>query len=275
MIVFNYILFVGGGNMTRAIVSGLISDGYSPTRLLIVDRHADKREFFENTYQVKTADQLTAALLDVDMIVLSVKPQGARSVCAELKPLLHSKIPLILSVMAGLTLDTLQSWLGDALPIVRAMPNTPSLIKAGATGLVSNALVSAVQKEQVQALMSVMGIVAWLEQEAQLEAITALSGSGPAYFFYFMEAMQAVAIKLGLPESIAQQFALQTAYGAAKLAMQSDESVATLRSRVTSKGGTTAAALAVFEQQGLPAMVESAMRAAQQRSRALSQEFGV
>lgn len=265
-------LFIGGGNMTQAMVSGLLESGYVASSLFVIDRHAEKREFFAQRYALKTAAQLTESCLSADVIVLAVKPQSAKMVCDEMRVLLHSKSPLILSVMAGVTLTRLAQWLGESLAMVRAMPNTPALVKAGATGLVANSWVSTQQKQCLEALLQSLGTVAWVEQEAQLDVITALSGSGPAYFFYLMEAMQKAAVELGLPVAIADTFARQTAYGAAKLALASEESVATLRQRVTSKGGTTAAAIAVFDQHQLVQTVDMAMRAAIGRAQQMSAE---
>lgn len=263
------ILFVGGGNMTQAIVAGLIADGCLPEKITVFDRHLEKREFFSSQYNVEVTEALTPNLFDAAIIVLSVKPQNAKAMCLQLEPLLQNKKILILSVMTGLTINTLNTWLGNTLPIVRAMPNTPALVKAGATGLFAGSVVSQEQKQQVESLISCIGIVAWLKQETQIDAITALSGSGPAYFFLMIEAMQAAAIQLGLPEEISKQFAVQTAYGAAMLALNSEEDISTLRARVTSKGGTTEAALNVFQKKGLVEIVEEAMRAARDKSREL------
>lgn len=260
--------------MTRAIVSGLVADGYSSEKITVFDRNAEKRNFLQNTYKVKTPEMLNCAVLDADVVVLSIKPQSAQEACFLIKPFIQGKNPLILSVMAGLTLGTLEMWLGDKLSIVRAMPNTPSLVKAGATGLVANNRVINTQKNCIQMLMSSVGVIIWLEQEAHIDIITALSGSGPAYFFYFIEAMQNAAVQLGLTESAAKQLALQTAYGSALLALQSNESVVTLRNQVTSKGGTTAAALSVFKDLGLSEMVKSAMSAAMIRAQELSKQYG-
>ncbi len=266
------ILFVGGGNMTQAIVSGLITNGYSPKALTVLDRHAEKRALLSTQFHVNITDQLNSNLCDADLVVLSVKPQTAKAACLQLQDFLKNKKTLILSVMAGITINTLNSWLGETFPIVRAMPNTAALVKAGATGLFAASSVTPEQKSQIEALVSSMGIVAWLEQEAQIDSITALSGSGPAYFFLMIEAMQMAAVQLGLPEEIAKQFAIQTAYGASVLAQNSQQSLSTLRAQVTSKGGTTEAALAVLQQNGFSKIVEAAMKAAKERGEALSRE---
>jgi len=266
------VLFIGGGNMTQAIVSGLVANGHSPKVLTVVDRNSEKRALLSTQFHINVTDQLTLNLFDADIIVLSTKPQSAKEVCLQLRPFLKGKKPLILSVMAGLTINLLNSWLGEMFPIVRAMPNTPALVRAGATGLFAAPSVTQAQKLQIESLVSSMGIIAWLEQETQIDIITALSGSGPAYFFLMIEAMQMTATQLGLPEKIAKQFAIQTAYGASVLALNSDESVSTLRAQVTSKGGTTEAAINVFQQEGFSKIVEAAMHAAKNRSEALGRE---
>jgi pyrroline-5-carboxylate reductase len=264
------ILFIGGGNMTQAIVSGLVTNGHLPKALTVLDRNPEKRAFLSTQYQINVVEQLTPNLFDCDLVVLSIKPQSAKDACLQLRPFLKGKKPLILSVMAGLTISTLHSWLGEIFPVVRAMPNTPALVKAGATGLFASSSVTQEQKLQIESLLSSVGIMAWVEQENQIDIITALSGSGPAYFFLLIEAMQAAAIQLGLPKEIAWQFAVQTAYGASKLALKSQESVSTLRARVTSKGGTTEAAIAVFQQKDFSIIVEAAMVAAKNKAEALS-----
>lgn len=264
------VLFIGGGNMTQAIVSGLVTNSHLPETLTVLDRNPEKRAFLVTQYHVNVAEQLTPDLFNCDLIVLSIKPQSAKEACLQLRPFLQGKKPLILSVMAGLTVSTLHSWLGEIFPLVRAMPNTPALVKAGATGLFASATVTSEQKLRIESLISSMGILAWVEQENQIDIITALSGSGPAYFFLMIEAMQAAAIQLGLPKEIADKFAVQTAYGASKLAFESQESASTLRARVTSKGGTTEAAITVFQQRDFSTIVEAAMVAAKNKAEALS-----
>jgi pyrroline-5-carboxylate reductase len=205
-----------------------------------------------------------------DVIILSVKPQSAKEMCFQLQPFFHLQKTLIISVMAGLKIKTLNKWLGEKIPIIRAMPNTPALIGEGATGLFASKAVSNIQKQLAESLLSTIGIIAWLDHEKQIDAITALSGSGPAYFFYMIEAMQIAAKKLGLSEEISNIFSLQTAYGAAKLALNSDISTSALRGQVTSQGGTTEAALSVFQDAHFLSLIEKAMAAASDRSKKLS-----
>lgn len=266
------ILFIGGGNMTQALVSGLIANNYSADKLTVVDRHAEKRELLASQFKINVAAELATNIGDADIIVLAIKPQSAKAACLQLRPFLKNKKPLILSVMAGITIQTLTSWLGE-FPLVRAMPNTPALVKTGATGIFADSKVNQEQKLQIEALVSSIGISAWLENETQIDAITALSGSGPAYFFLMMEAMQNAAIELGLPEKIAKQFAIQTAHGASALAQSSEQSLANLRNNVTSKGGTTEAAITVFEQRHFSELVKIAMKAAKERAEILSREI--
>ena len=257
------------------MVSGLISDGYSPQLITVYDRHADKREFFSTHYHVVAVDKLTQHVCDTAVIVLSVKPHGAKEACTPLKLLFSPKKPLVLSVMTGTTIQMLNQWLGEELSIVRAMPNTPTLIKAGATGLFAGTTVTEAQKQQAETLFSSIGVVAWLTLESQIDAIIALSGSGPAYFFLLIDTMQFVAIQMGLPKALSKQFALQTAFGAAKLALESTHTPTELRARVTSKGGTTAAAIAVFQNKGFSEMVEAAMQAAKERSQEIRIAHGI
>lgn len=264
------ILFIGGGNMTTAILSGLVTNAYAPTALTVLDRHAEKCAALSTQFHINTVDQITENVLDADIIVLAIKPQAAKVACSQLRAFLKNRKPLILSVMAGVTIDSINSLLGGNFPIVRAMPNTAALVKAGATGLFAASSVTPEQKLQIETLISSIGIWAWLEQETEMDTITALSGSGPAYFFLMLEAMQMAAVQLGLPAEIAKQFSIQTAYGAAVLAQNSQKSLATLRADVTSKGGTTEAALAVFQAHNFSQLIADAMQAAKERAEILS-----
>jgi pyrroline-5-carboxylate reductase len=182
--------------------------------------------------------------------------------------------PLVISIAAGIPAATLGNWLGKSIAIVRTMPNTPAMVQSGATALYANANVSEDQRSTAESILRAVGIAIWVEDEAQMDAVTALSGSGPAYFFLFMEALQAAGQELGLPESTAQLLALQTAFGAAKMALESNEDAATLRRQVTSPGGTTEYAIRTFQEGGLEALVSKALLAAADRSRELAAEFG-
>jgi pyrroline-5-carboxylate reductase len=216
------------------------------------------------------------ALLAADVIVLAVKPQQLQQVCEALAPKLQQQTqpPLFVSIAAGITTDTLARWLGADYAIVRTMPNTPALIQTGATGLFANAQVTPAQHEQAEQILRSAGITLWVDQESQLDSVTALSGSGPAYFFLFMEAMVSAGEKLGLDPETAELLTLQTALGAAKMALESDVTLAELRARVTSPNGTTERAIQSFQTAQLEQTVAQAMHAAHQRAQQLAQELG-
>jgi pyrroline-5-carboxylate reductase len=206
------------------------------------------------------------------VVVLAVKPQAMKAVCEHLRSSLKPE-QLVVSIAAGITCDSLDRWLGPQ-PIVRCMPNTPTLVRQGASGLYANSRVSAGQRQQAQELLSAVGLALWLENEQQLDAVTAVSGSGPAYFFLLIEAMTAAAQKLGLPRDIAEQLTLQTALGAANMAASSDVDAAELRRRVTSPAGTTEAAIKSFQAGGFEALVQTALEAAANRSAEMAEQLG-
>ena len=266
-------LFIGGGNMAKAIIAGLIAAKYNPKNIFVVDRNADKRLRLTQEYGIQAQENWGNTLNNIDVIVLAIKPQSAEKICYLLAPLINSRPILIISIMAGITTFTLESWLGSQLSIIRAMPNTPAFIQASATGLFANKNTSLENKQYVEKCMSAIGQIAWLEHESDINTITALSGSGPAYFYYFMECMQTTAIKMGLTPEIARKFTLQTAYGAAKLALESGLNIETLRANVTSKGGTTQAALESMQENKMDEMIENAMLAAQQKGIEFSHHF--
>ena len=262
------IVFVGGGNMTRAIVTGLTKTGFAPEKISVIDRNESKRQFFATQLHCQVAATVDASLASATMLVLAIKPQGAESYCRGLQALQQHQ-PLIMSVLAGVTVNTLQEWFKYPLSIVRAMPNTPALIQAGATGLFANAQVTSHQKKQVEQIMQAIGIYAWLEDEQLLDVITALSGSGPAYYFYIIELMQQIAVDMGLPSEIARAFSLQTACGAAKMALKSTEPVSALRAHVTSKKGATEAAIQCMQDNGLKALLAKSLNACRERAKVL------
>lgn len=266
--------FIGGGNMARSLVGGLIANGVPADRLCVSDIAEDKREALAQQFHVRTLADNDDVVAASDIVVLAVKPQTLRAVLERLAPGVRARRPLLISIAAGVQLEAMQRWLGDELPIVRAMPNTPALVRSGASALFANAFVSAAQRDDAESVLRAVGVTVWLDTEALLDTVTALSGSGPAYFFYLMEAMQAGAARLGLDAKTARLLTLETAFGAAKLALESDESFAELRRRVTSPGGTTEAACDVFEQNGLANTVAAALAAAQKRSRELAELFG-
>lgn len=268
------IAFIGGGNMARSLVAGLIADGHAAAALSVGEPIAEVRERLSTAYGVRSTGNNADAVADAEVIVLAVKPQAAPSVCRELAQYLPQPAPLVISVMAGVTEASICAWLGAATPLVRSMPNTPMLVQSGAIGLHANPAASAEQRNLAEEILRAGGVTRWVDTEAQLDAVTAVSGSGPAYFFLFMEALEQAAVAEGLDAEAARLLSIQTALGAARMAMESDESPQQLRRRVTSPGGTTERALAVFDEAGLEALVARAVSAARGRAEELSQLLG-
>lgn len=268
-----HIGFIGSGNMAGSIVLGLLGKGWQASRISMADIDFGKVSRLEREHGVNavSSEQIGG---NCDLIVLAVKPQSMMDACAALRPALGSRRPLVMSVAAGVTLARLAELLGDRLPIARCMPNTPALIGCGASGLFANALAGPGHRQSVEELMRAVGICVWCERESDLDIVTALSGSGPAYFFLFMEAMQNAAQKLGLDTGLARQLTCQTALGAARLVDSSELELETLRARVTSPGGTTEAAVRQFEENGLRQLVETAIAAAAERAGELARASG-
>ena len=268
------IAFIGGGNMARSLVGGLVAKGCKPGRISVSDPSAEQRALIAKRFPVRMSADGPAAVQDADVVVFAVKPQMMKSAAESVAAAVQGRKSLVLSIAAGIAAPDLERWLGGGLAIVRAMPNTPALLGAGAAALWANPRVSAAQRATAQALLEAVGTTLWIEDESLMDAVTALSGSGPAYLFLLMELMEEAGVGLGLPPEAARRLTLQTAYGAARMALESGETPASLRKQVTSPGGTTAAALQVFEEGKLQAMVERALSAARNRGRQLSQEFG-
>ncbi|MDL2358325.1 MAG: pyrroline-5-carboxylate reductase, partial [Pseudomonadota bacterium] len=255
------ITFIGGGNMASALIAGLAGQLTAGENIHVVDPNAAQLARLADSYGVSTAQQIGAPVGASDVIVLAVKPQQMREVAAALLPQLGAG-PLLLSIAAGIRGADLARWLGGYGAIVRTMPNTPALIGQGITGMVAMAGVSAQQKEVADDIMKAVGATVWLDDEALIDPVTAVSGSGPAYVFYFIEAMQQAAQELGLSQEQGKQLALATFAGAAQLAARSPDEVTVLRERVTSKGGTTYAALTSMEQSGVKQAIVDAIKAA-------------
>jgi pyrroline-5-carboxylate reductase len=267
------IAFIGGGNMATALIAGLVKGQGAGTQVHVVDPNPEALERLAAQYGATTAGAIDAAVAAVDVIVLAVKPQQMREVASALAPHLTGG-PLVLSIAAGIRGADLSRWLGGYGAIVRAMPNTPALIKQGITGLVALAGVSDTQRTAADAVLRAVGQTVWLDDEALIDPVTAVSGSGPAYVFYFLEAMVAAAQEMGLTAQQGRELALATFAGATQLAAQSDETLEVLRQRVTSKGGTTHAAITSMEGAGVKAAIVEAMKAAAARGRALGNELG-
>lgn len=261
--------FVGAGNMAASLAGGMIAKGIHPTRIWMSDRSQERLDEMARLHRVHVSEDNAEIARHADVLVLAVKPQVMEAACAPLRALVEERQPLIISIAAGVTVANLEGWLGEA-PIVRCMPNTPALVQMGATGLHAAPRVSAAQKETAGRILGAVGLTAWFEHEKELDAVTAVSGSGPAYFFLLMEALIDAAVAQGLEADTARRLVLQTALGAAQLASDSDVGPDILRQRVTSPGGTTAAALAVFEEAGLREQVQAAVAAARERSEELA-----
>ncbi|RJG15770.1 pyrroline-5-carboxylate reductase [Massilia cavernae] len=267
------IAFIGGGNMASALISGLAGKFTAGSNIHVVDPNAGALDKLHAAHGVTTAGTVDAAVAASDVVVLSVKPQQMRDVAASLKQHLRSDA-LVLSIAAGIRGADLARWLGGHAAIVRTMPNTPALIGRGITGMVAMQGVSDAQKAAADAIMKAVGETVWLDDEAMIDPVTGVSGSGPAYVFYFLEAMQQAAVELGLSAEQGRELAVATFAGAAELAKRSDEPLSVLRERVTSKGGTTYAALTSMEQSGVKEAVVNAVKAASARGRELGEELG-
>jgi len=265
--------FIGGGNMAAALIGGLTRRGLPGDRLVVADPSQAQLQRLVRDYAVTIAADNASAVKDAEAVVLAVKPQQMRAVAADLAPHLAA-CPLVISIAAGIPHAALARWFGPRIPIIRAMPNRPALNGFGATGLYAPPSVGAANRALAEMIMAAVSATVWVEHEPQMDTVTALSGSGPAYFFLFMEALEAAAQERGLPAEIAHRLTLETAFGAAQMARQSTDSLAVLREQVTSKGGTTAAALAVLDAAGLRAIVAHAVAAADRRSAELAAEFG-
>lgn len=267
------ITFIGGGNMAAALIGGLLARGAAPASIRVVEPVAAQREALHARFGVAAFERASAlALADVDLVVLAVKPQQMREAVAALQPLLRDA--LVVSVAAGIRMSDLSRWLGGHQRIVRAMPNTPALIGMGVTGLAALPGTRPADRETADRMLGAVGPTVWVDAEPLLDAVTAISGSGPAYAFLFMEAMQDAALAMGLDARQARNLVLHTFAGAAQLALRSDEDPARLRERVTSRGGTTAAALAVMEEGDLRGLVGRAIEAAYRRGMEMGDEFG-
>ena len=271
-------VFIGGGNMARAIIGGLLQQGANSKSICVVEPQAQTAKLLENDFLIPTYAAVSDARQKIEtahIIVLAIKPQDFKTAATELSKYLQAVAhgPVILSIAAGIQITDMSRWL-EYSSCIRAMPNTPALINQGITGLFAPACVSEQQRKYAQTIGSAVGKVIWVPDESQMDAVTALSGSGPAYVFAFLEALQAGGEKMGLAPDIARELANQTLMGATALALQSSESPASLRQKVTSKGGTTAAALEVLDQRQWAAILQDALLAAQKRGAAMAKEFG-
>ena len=260
--------------MARSLAGGLIANGWRAGRILLADPDPAQRAAVEKRLRVRTYAANADVVARAEVLVLAVKPQVLPAVAAEIAPSLRRHRPLVVSIAAGIRIADLERWFGAPLPIIRVMPNTPALIHAGAAGLYANPLADQAMRETAESILRAVGIAVWLADEAQLDVVTALSGSGPAYFFLVMEALERAAIGEGLDPAAARLLTLETGYGAAKMALESGEDPATLRARVTSPGGTTERALQILAEGGLVSLFQRALRGATARSCELADMFG-
>ena len=274
MSVKSSITFIGAGNMSGSIIGGLVNNGYPASQITASAPTKVNLEKLASQYKINISTDNHQSATEADIIVLGVKPQMLQAVCVDLAPALANKTPLIISIAAGIETTNIQLWLGKKLPIIRCMPNTPALVAQGASGLFANNQVSKKQQQQADEIFSSVGITEWVEREDQMHAITALSGSGPAYFFLIMEALEDAAVKAGVPRKNARRLGIQTVLGAAEMARQSDLEPAQLKRNVMSPGGTTERAIQSFEDGGLRDLFDNAINAAAQRSKELAEILG-
>ncbi len=268
------ISFIGGGNMARSLIGGLIADGRAPSTIWVADANREQLAAVEANLAVNTTTSNIEAAQRAETVILAVKPQVLSKVARELAEVARSNRPLFLSVAAGIREQDLNRWLGGEATIVRTMPNTPALIQSGATALVANRNVTPEQRNRAESIMRAVGLALWLDDEAQMDVVTALSGSGPAYYFLIMEALEEAACKLGLPPETARLLTLQTGFGATKMALESSDRLADLRHRVTSPGGTTEQAIEALESGNIRQLLGDALKAAADRSAELADQFG-
>lgn len=267
-----HITIIGGGNMGFSLIGGILSNGYDPHCITVADPSKTQLHAISHQFAVNVTHDNEAAIKDAQVVLLAVKPQVLKSILQPLAPTIQRNKTLLISIAAGLTAQTLQDIVGEDIAIIRCMPNTPALIGCGATGLYANAHVSDLQKEIAEMILRSVGLVVWVENENLIDVITALSGSGPAYFFLIMELLAEGAEKLGLNAEQAKLLTMQTAYGAARMALESSDSLVDLRKKVTSPGGTTASAIASFEKNNLAEIIFAALTAAKERSEELAKE---
>lgn len=265
--------FVGGGNMARSLIGALIRGGMPASRIAVAEPNESLRQQLAADFGVSVFADGVEAVRTADIVMLAVKPQVMRTVCVGIAGAVAVRRPLIISIAAGLRIAQIDRWLGGGFPIVRCMPNTPALIGAGATGMIASEAVDAAARDQAQTILAASGLAVWIEREDLMDVVTGVSGSGPAYFFLLIEALEDAGVAQGLPRETARTLAIQTCLGAARMASEDGETPERLRERVTSPNGTTAAALDAFEQGGLRELVASAVDAATARGAEMSREL--
>ncbi len=266
--------FIGGGNMARSLIGGLIANGFERDRISVTEPDEQKRARLAADFGIHTLESNQQIAATAEVLLLAVKPQQMKQIAEEVAAAVQQNQPLLISIAAGIREPVLDRWLGGNCAIVRAMPNTAALVGSSATALHANERVSEQQREQAESVLRAVGLALWLDSEEQMDSVTALSGSGPAYFLLIMEIMQQAAATLGLDEETARLLILQTAFGTAKMALESSEDATLLRQRVTSPGGTTYQAVKVLEDGGLRELFQQALIAARTRSEQLAKQLG-
>lgn len=265
--------FIGAGNMASAIIGGMLDSGFRAGSIWASAPDDEHLQTIRRKFGVSVTTDNRYCAQQADVVILAVKPQIMADVCRDIAPVVQNTRPLMVSIAAGLTSATLDEWLGGGLPLVRVMPNTPSLVGKGAAGLYANDAVTDDQKKTVESIFNSIGKALWLDDEDQLHAVTALSGSGPAYFFLMLEALEAAATEAGIEAATARELAIQTMAGAAEMAARSEHDPAQLKRNVMSPGGTTEQAILTFEDGGMRALVEKAYKAAMTRSAEMAREL--
>lgn len=265
--------FIGGGNMARSLIGSLIRGGMTAERIRVAEPNESARQQLAYDFGVAVFADGVDAVVEADIVMLAIKPQVMRAVCTSLAPALKDRRPLMISIAAGLRIDQIDQWLGGGFPIVRCMPNTPSLIGAGATGMIANAAVDTAARDLAESILGATGLAVWIDREELIDTVTGVSGSAPAYFFLMIEALEDAGVVEGLPRETARALAIQTCLGAARMASEADEPPARLRERVTSPNGTTAAALQALADGGFRELVAKAVAAAKARGAEMSREL--
>ena len=268
------IAFVGGGNMATSLIGGLLARGAAPSDFVVADPDANQRQRLQDAFAIATVPSAVAAVEGASTVVLAVKPQQMAAVSRSIAAPVQAARALVISIAAGIRLRDIERWLGKGVPLIRTMPNRPALIGAGITALFAAPDVSTASRQTAEAILAACGPTVWVPTEEQIDVVTAVSGSGPAYFFLLVECLEAAGIELGLDPPTARKLAVETARGAGRMAAESLESPAELREQVTSKGGTTAAALDVLEAAGVRGIFAAAVAAGARRATALADEFG-
>ena len=266
--------FIGGGNMASSLIGGLIADGLPTDKIRVADPDGLRREHLGSLFSIHTTDD-SSSIIDVsDVLVLAVKPQIMAEVTRTLAASNQQNQPLVISIAAGINMGDLSRWLGGYKKLVRTMPNTPALVQSAATALVADNAVSDSDRDLAETILRAVGLTLWVDNESQIDAVTAVSGSGPAYFFYIMEAMEQAGVEMGLSAENARLLTIQTAFGAAKMALESKDDPGTLRQKVTSPGGTTERALSIMEDKQIMQTFSQALNGARDRSQELAKILG-